>query len=94
MVLRRYVWLDADGVTRSKTMTMTARPLKEGRANFRLFRSEMCIPGLRIWGSGAPDLGFRGSGFGVPGLLGGVWNSLQITESDTSGMRLPSSVIV
>ncbi|CAK9087008.1 unnamed protein product [Durusdinium trenchii] len=27
-VLAEYVWLDADGVTRSKTMTMTARPLK------------------------------------------------------------------
>ena len=25
-VLAEYVWLDADGVTRSKTMTMTARP--------------------------------------------------------------------
>ena len=25
-VLDEYVWLDADGVTRSKTMTMTARP--------------------------------------------------------------------
>ena len=24
-VLAEYVWLDADGVTRSKTMTMTAR---------------------------------------------------------------------
>jgi len=27
-VLGEYVWLDADGVTRSKTMTMTARPTK------------------------------------------------------------------
>ncbi|CAE7627760.1 GLN1, partial [Symbiodinium necroappetens] len=27
-VLAEYVWLDADGVTRSKTMTMTARPIK------------------------------------------------------------------
>ena len=30
-VLAEYVWLDADGVTRSKTMTMTARRGELGR---------------------------------------------------------------
>ena len=34
-VLAEYVWLDADGVTRSKTMTMTARQDK----HFRIYES-------------------------------------------------------
>ena len=39
-VLAEYVWLDADGVTRSKTMTMTAR---QGHRRHRCERYSLII---------------------------------------------------